>query len=93
MGERQRVEILKALLGDCRVLVLDEPTAVLVPADVELLFASIRRLTADGMAVVFISHKLHEVVDLADRISILRRGQAGGRPAGRGAGPGARSPP
>ena len=75
VGERQRVEILKALLGDCRLLVLDEPTAVLVPADVELLFASIRRLTADGMAVVFISHKLHEVVDLADRISILRRGK------------------
>ena len=69
------MEILKALLGDCRVLVLDEPTAVLVPADVELLFASIRRLTAQGMAVVFISHKLHEVVDLADRIGILRRGR------------------
>jgi ABC-type uncharacterized transport system ATPase subunit len=75
VGERQRVEILKALLGDCRLLVLDEPTAVLVPADVELLFASIRRLTAQGMAVVFISHKLHEVVDLADRIAVLRRGK------------------
>ena len=75
VGERQRVEILKALLGDCRLLVLDEPTAVLVPADVDLLFASIRRLTAQGMAVVFISHKLHEVVDLADRIGVLRRGR------------------
>jgi ABC-type uncharacterized transport system ATPase subunit len=75
VGERQRVEILKALLGDCRLLVLDEPTAVLVPADVDLLFASIRRLTAEGMAVVFISHKLHEVVDLADRIGVLRRGR------------------
>ena len=75
VGERQRVEILKALLGDVRLLVLDEPTAVLVPADVELLFDSIRRLTAEGMAVVFISHKLHEVVDLADRIGILRRGR------------------
>lgn len=75
VGERQRVEILKALQGDCRLLVLDEPTAVLVPADVDLLFASIRRLTAQGMAVVFISHKLHEVVDLADRIGILRRGK------------------
>jgi general nucleoside transport system ATP-binding protein len=75
VGERQRVEILKALLGDVRLLVLDEPTAVLVPADVDLLFDSIRRLTAQGMAVVFISHKLHEVVDLADRIGILRRGR------------------
>ena len=75
VGEQQRVEILKALLGDCRLLVLDEPTAVLVPADVELLFASVRRLTAQGLAVVFISHKLHEVVDLADRVGVLRRGR------------------
>ncbi len=75
VGERQRVEIVKALLGDCRLLVLDEPTAVLVPADVDLLFASIRRLTAQGLAVVFISHKLHEVVEIADRIGILRRGR------------------
>jgi ABC-type uncharacterized transport system ATPase subunit len=75
VGEQQRVEILKALLGDCRLLVLDEPTAVLVPADVELLFAYVRRLTAQGLAVVFISHKLHEVVDLADRVGVLRRGR------------------
>ena len=75
VGERQRVEIVKALFHDCRLLILDEPTAVLVPGDVELLFDSIRRLTAEGMGVVFISHKLHEVVEIADRVSILRRGR------------------
>jgi ABC-type uncharacterized transport system ATPase subunit len=82
VGERQRVEIVKALFHDCRVLILDEPTAVLVPQDVELLFASIERLTADGMGVIFISHKLHEVTRIADRISILRRGRiVASRPA------------
>ena len=75
VGERQRVEIVKALFHDCRLLILDEPTAVLVPQDVELLFASIRRLTAGGMGVILISHKLHEVVEIADRVSILRRGR------------------
>nr|WP_246318504.1 ABC transporter ATP-binding protein [Leifsonia psychrotolerans] len=75
VGERQRVEIVKALFHDCRLLILDEPTAVLVPQDVEVLFASIRRLTAAGMGVIFISHKLHEVVAIADRVSILRRGR------------------
>ncbi|WP_291045640.1 ABC transporter ATP-binding protein [Herbiconiux sp.] len=75
VGERQRVEIVKALFHDCRLLILDEPTAVLVPQDVAVLFESIRRLTADGMGVIFISHKLHEVVEIADRVSILRRGR------------------
>jgi simple sugar transport system ATP-binding protein len=75
VGERQRVEIVKALFHDCRLLILDEPTAVLVPQDVAVLFDSIRRLTADGMGVIFISHKLHEVVEIADRVSILRRGR------------------
>jgi ABC-type uncharacterized transport system ATPase subunit len=75
VGERQRVEIVKALFHNCRLLILDEPTAVLVPQDVALLFDSIRRLTADGMGVIFISHKLHEVVAIADRVSILRRGR------------------
>jgi len=75
VGERQRVEILKALHHDCRVLILDEPTAVLVPGDVQALFATIRRLTAGGMGVVFISHKLHEVVAIADRVTVLRRGR------------------
>jgi simple sugar transport system ATP-binding protein len=75
VGERQRVEIVKALFHDCRLLILDEPTAVLVPQDVELLFQSIERLTAEGMGVIFISHKLHEVTRIADRVSILRRGK------------------
>ncbi|WP_198668935.1 ABC transporter ATP-binding protein [Homoserinimonas sp. OAct 916] len=75
VGERQRVEIVKALFHDCRLLILDEPTAVLVPQDVGMLFDSIRRLTADGMGVIFISHKLHEVVEIAGRVSILRRGK------------------
>jgi len=75
VGERQRVEILKALYHQCRVLILDEPTAVLVPQDVRALFATIRRLTAGGMGVVFISHKLHEVVEIADRVTVLRRGR------------------
>lgn len=82
VGERQRVEILKALFHDCRLLILDEPTAVLVPQDVDALFGSIRRLTAQGIGVIFISHKLHEVVAIADRVSILRRGRiVASRPA------------
>lgn len=75
VGEQQRVEILKALARNCRVLILDEPTAVLVPQDVEALFASIRRLTAEGLGVLFISHKLREVSQISDRVSVLRRGQ------------------
>lgn len=75
VGERQRVEIVKALFHECRVLILDEPTAVLVPQDAEILFGAIERLTASGIGVVFISHKLHEVTRIAARISILRRGR------------------
>lgn len=75
VGERQRVEIIKALHHDCRVLILDEPTAVLVPQDVDALFASVRRLCADGLGVVFISHKLREVIAIADRVTVLRRGR------------------
>ena len=74
VGEQQRVEILKALYRDCRVLILDEPTAVLVPQEVEALFAALRRLRDDGIAVVFISHKLHEVRDISSRVTVLRRG-------------------
>ncbi len=75
VGERQRVEIIKALHHDCRVLILDEPTAVLTPLDVDALFGTIRRLRSEGIGVVFISHKLREVVAIADRITVLRRGR------------------
>lgn len=75
VGEQQRVEILKALDNDCRLLILDEPTAVLVPQDVAALFDTIRRLRSDGVGVVFISHKLREVVEIADRVTVLRRGR------------------
>jgi len=75
IGERQRVEILKALARDCRVLILDEPTAVLVPGEVGALFTTIERLVGDGLSVVFITHKLNEVMTISDRITVLRRGR------------------
>ena len=75
VGQQQRVEILKALSRDCRILILDEPTAVLVPDEVNALFTTLRSLVADGMSVVFISHKLAEVRAISDRVSVLRRGR------------------
>ncbi|MEA2001638.1 MAG: ABC transporter ATP-binding protein [Actinomycetota bacterium] len=75
VGEQQRVEILKALYRDCRVLIMDEPTAVLTPQEVRALFVTLDKLRSDGMAIVFISHKLPEVMELTDRVSILRRGK------------------
>ena len=75
VGEQQRVEILKALARDCHILILDEPTAVLVPHEVETLFGTLRRLVADGLGVVFISHKLGEVREISDRVSVMRRGE------------------
>jgi general nucleoside transport system ATP-binding protein len=75
VGQQQRVEILKALSRDCRILILDEPTAVLVPEEVDALFATLRSLLSDGLAVVFISHKLAEVRAISDRVSVLRRGK------------------
>ncbi len=74
VGERQRVEILKALYRDARILVLDEPTAVLTPQEAEGLFAVVRRLTADGLSVILISHKLAEVAAVSDRVAVLRAG-------------------
>ena len=74
VGDRQRVEILKVLYRGARVLILDEPTAVLVPQEVDELFASLAELRAEGVAIVFISHKLDEVLRVADAITVLRGG-------------------
>ena len=82
IGEQQRVEILKALARDCRLLVLDEPTAVLVPQEVTALFATLERLVADGLGVVFISHKLGEVRAISHRVSVLRKGSLVGTAPG-----------
>ena len=83
VGERQRVEIVKALSRDARVLILDEPTAVLVPQQIELLFDALRRLRDEGLAVVFISHKLREVMAISDEVTVLRQGKVSGRAATR----------
>jgi simple sugar transport system ATP-binding protein len=74
VADRQRVEILKVLYRGARVLILDEPTAVLVPQEVDALFANLRGLTAEGLTVLFISHKLGEVLSVADAITVMRRG-------------------
>lgn len=78
VGERQRVEILKALYRDARILILDEPTAVLTPMEVEALFNTLKKLVADGLSVIFISHKLHEVMAVCDRVVVLRSGAVAG---------------
>ncbi len=75
VGEQQRVEILRALSSDVRVLALDEPTAVLTPQEVDSLFAVLRRLTASGIAVALITHRLGEVRRIADRVSVMRDGR------------------
>jgi general nucleoside transport system ATP-binding protein len=74
VGDRQRVEILKVLYRGARILILDEPTAVLVPQEVEELFGNLRQLTREGLTIIFISHKLHEVLSVADAITVIRRG-------------------
>ncbi|MBP9675111.1 MAG: ABC transporter ATP-binding protein [Anaerolineaceae bacterium] len=76
VGERQRVEILKALYRDAKILIMDEPTAVLVPQEVDVLFESLVRLVKSGLSVIFISHKLVEVMAVCDRITVLRDGHA-----------------
>ena len=74
VGERQRVEIIKVLYRDAELLVLDEPTAVLTPQEVDDLFRILRQMTADGRGLVFISHRLPEVMDLSNHITVLRNG-------------------
>jgi ABC-type uncharacterized transport system ATPase subunit len=75
VGQQQRVEILKALFRGAQILILDEPTAVLTPQEASELFAIVRSLKADGKSIIFISHKLNEVLEVADRITVLRRGK------------------
>ena len=84
VGEQQRVEILKALYRDASVIILDEPTAVLTPQEVNDLFATLKRMVSEGHALVFISHKLHEVMAISDRISTLRDGRMIGTRSARG---------
>jgi ABC-type uncharacterized transport system ATPase subunit len=76
VGMQQRVEILKALFRGAEILILDEPTAVLTPQEARELFAIVRSLQAEGKSIIFISHKLGEVLAIADRITVLRRGEA-----------------
>jgi general nucleoside transport system ATP-binding protein len=76
LGEQQRVEILKALYHEAKILILDEPTAVLTPQESEVLFATLRSMAAEGRTVIFITHKLHEVKAVADRVTVLRGGKA-----------------
>ena len=76
VGEQQRVELLKMLYRGADVLIMDEPTAVLAPQEIEILFETLRSMIAQGKSVIFISHKLQEVTAIADRVSVLRRGVA-----------------
>jgi ABC-type uncharacterized transport system ATPase subunit len=75
VGQQQRVEILKALYRNADILILDEPTAVLTPQESHELFEILKTLKQEGMSIIFISHKLNEVLEIADRISVLRRGK------------------
>ena len=75
VGAQQRLEIVKALARDARMLILDEPTAVLAPAETEELLRWLRRFADEGNAVVLITHKLHEALSIADDVTVLRRGR------------------
>ena len=88
VGEKQRVEILKALVRGARILILDEPTAVLTPQESESLFDTLKRFIAGGMSMIFISHKLDEVLRVSDRVAVLRAGKLIAEAASREASPG-----
>ena len=75
VGEQQRVEILKMLYRGAEILIMDEPTAVLAPLEIETLFVTLRKMVAEGKSVIFISHKLNEVAEISDRVTVLRRGK------------------
>ena len=75
IGVQQRVEILKLLYRDARLLILDEPTAVLTPQEKDQLFAVLRKLREDGRSVVIVTHKLNEIMEIADRVTVMRDGQ------------------
>jgi ABC-type uncharacterized transport system ATPase subunit len=78
VGEQQRVEIVKMLFRGTRILILDEPTAVLTPQESEVLFGILKQLKSDGKSIIFISHKLEEVMEISDRITVLRKGKVVG---------------
>ena len=75
VGQQQRVEIMKALYRNADIVILDEPTAVLTPQEAAELFEILRTLTREGISIIFITHKLNEVLEIADRITVLRRGK------------------
>lgn len=84
VGERQRVEIIKALYRGASLLILDEPTAVLTPQEVDDLFVTLKQMAQEGHSLIFISHKLHEVINISNRITVLRSGQLAGTTANDG---------
>ena len=79
IAQRQVVAIARALMNDARLIFMDEPTASLTQAETDRLLTIVRKLSADGVAVVFVSHRLAEVIEIAERVTVLRDGQVGGR--------------
>ena len=74
-GEQQRIEIIKALLNGADLLILDEPTSVLTPIKIKELISILRQMKAEGHMIIFISHKLDEIMDICDRVTVLQKGQ------------------